>query len=380
MEAMRKLKVAMIGGGGPGAFFGKVHLRAVSLDGTREVTAGVLRSKPKAAKAAAVEWGIRGYPDCRSMLAAWRDGDIGLDYAVIATPNHAHFEPAKACLEAGLPLMCEKPMTLTIEESQALAKLVKRKKLPFVLAHSYTGHPMMMLAREMVRQGEIGDVRKVESWYKQGWLASALEKSGQQQASWRTDPKRSGISNCGGDIGTHAFVAATWVTGLSVKRVSARLNTFVPGRALDDDFNVIAELSNGATAVIMATQIAIGYKNESGFRIFGTKGSLEWHQERAERLVLHKDAYDRVYWQGGNFDFFPKNVAGYLRTPSGHHEDFFEALANLHTSLERQIRRRNGEDAPAPYDHPGVDEGVAGMKFVHAAVKSSKAKGAWTRV
>lgn len=377
---MRKLKVGMIGGGGPGAFFGKVHLRALSLDGTRELVAGVLRSQPEAAKAAALEWGIQGYPDVPTMLAAWQDGDIGLDYVVIATPNHAHYGPAKACLEAGLPVLCEKPMTLTVAESEDLARIVKRKKLPFVLAHSYTGHPMMMFARELVRAGEIGEIRKIESWYRQGWLASALESSGQQQASWRTDPKRTGISNCGGDIGTHAFVAATWVSGLNVKRVSARLNRFVKGRLLDDDFNVTAEMSNGATALITATQIAIGYKNDSGFRIYGTKGSLEWEQEAAEKLVVRKGEQDQVFWQGGSFGYFPAAVAGYLRTPSGHHEDFFEALANLHTSMERAVRTRNGEKTPAPYDHPGVAEGVAGMKFIQAAVNSSKARGAWTRV
>ena len=252
--------------------------------------------------------------------------------------------------------------------------------MPFVLAHSYTGHPKMMLARELVLAGEIGEIRKIESWYTQGWLASALEQSGQQQASWRTDPKRTGISNCGGDIGTHAFVAATWVTGLNVRKVSARLNRFVAGRTLDDDFNVVAEMSNGATALITATQIAIGYKNDNGFRLFGTKGSLEWHQESAEKLLLRKGERDEVLWQGANFSFFPKSVASYLRTPAGHHEDFFEALANLHTSLEREIRRRNGEKSPEPYAHPGVAEGVAGMKFVRAAVASSKARGAWTKV
>ena len=375
---MRKLKVGIIGGGGPGAFFGRIHLRALSLDGTRELVAGALRSNPKDSMAAALEWGIQGYPDYQAMINAWKDGDIGLDYAVIATPNHMHFAPAMACVEAGLPVLCEKPMTMTVAESETLAKLAKRKKVPFILAHTYTGHPMMMTARELVQSGAIGDIRKIESWYTQGWLASALEQSGQQQASWRTDPKRTGISNCGGDIGTHAFMAATWVSGLSVKRLSARLNSFVKGRLLDDDFNVVAELSNGGTALITATQIAIGYKNDNGFRMFGTKGSIEWHQEEAEKLLVRRGGgADEVHWQGVGS---PKSVASYQRAPSGHHEDFFEALANLHTTLERQIRLRHGEPSPAPYPHPGVDEGVAGMKFVRAAVASSKSKGAWTKV
>jgi predicted dehydrogenase len=377
---MSKLKVAMIGGGGAGSFFGKVHLRAVCLDATREVTAGVLRSDPKAAMQSAKEWGIQGFPTVDAMLSAWKNGDIGLDYAVVATPNHAHFAPAKACIEAGLPVLCEKPMTFTVAESEEIVRLVRKHKVPFVLAHTYTGHPMMMFAKELVRRGEVGDVRKVEAWYRQGWLATALESTGQQQASWRTDPKRTGISNCGGDIGSHAFVAATWVTGLKVRRVSARLNAFVEGRKLDDDFNVIAELSNGGTALITATQIAIGYKNDSGFRVFGTKGSLEWHQESAEQLLVRRGSFDETYWLGGNFGFFPPIVASYLRAPSGHHEDFFEALANLHGTMERLIRRRRGEKAPEPFDHPDADTGLAGMKFVRAAVASSKARGGWTQV
>lgn len=377
---MSKLKVAMIGGGGAGSFFGKVHLRAVSLDGTREVTAGVLRHDPKAALESAQEWGIRGFADVPGMLKAWKAGQVELDYAVVATPNFAHFAAAKACLEAGLPVLCEKPMTLTVAESEELARLVKKTKLPFVLAHTYTGHPMMMTAKAMVADGTIGDIRKVESWYNQGWLSTPLEQSGQQQASWRTDPKRTGISCCGGDIGTHAFVAATWVSGQAIKKVSARLNRFVPGRLLDDDFNVIGELANGGTAIITASQIAIGHKNDCGFRIYGSKGSLEWHQERAEALMLNTGGADQIFWVNGGAGI-PASVSSYQRAPAGHNEDFFEALANLHTTMERKIRKAKGEKGiPEAFPHPGVAEGLAGMKFVKAAVISSKAKGAWTKV
>ncbi len=375
---MQRLKVGMIGGGGEGSFFGRVHVRAASLDGTRELVCGALRSRPESAMAAAKEWGIVGYPDYTAMIAAWQAGEVEIDYVVIATPNHAHYAPARACVEAGLPVLCEKPMTMTVAEAETLAELAEANDVPFLLAHTYTGHPMMMLAREMVARGDIGEIRKVESWYNQGWLADALEASGQQQADWRTDPARSGISNCGGDIGTHAFIAATWVSGLAVDRVSARLNAFVPGRTLDDDFNVIAEMDNGATGIITATQIAIGYKNDHGFRIYGSKGSLEWHQERAEKLVVRTGEADQTYWLGANYSFFPESIASYLRLPCGHNEDFFEALGNLHTTLERQIRTRRGESVPAPYPHPDVQAGVAGMKFVAAAVASSQARGAWT--
>ena len=378
---MSKLKVGMIGGGGSDSFFGMVHNRAIALDASRELVAGALRSNPEAAMRAADDYGIAGYPTYQALLEAVQSGAQALDYVTIVTPNFAHYEPAKAFLQAGIPVLCEKPITMTVVEAENLAQIVEREQVPFVLAHTYTGHPMMMLAKEMIHSGEIGQVRKVVSWYNQGWLATALEQTGQQQASWRTDPARTGISNCGGDIGTHAFIAATWVTGLSVERVSARLNTFVEGRVLDDDFNVIGELENGGTALITATQIAVGYRNDNGFRVFGTTGSIEWHQERAEcLLVRHGDGRDITYWIGAEFDL-PASVASYLRVPSGHHEDFFPALANLHTTIERLIRARRGEqDVPAAFPHPGVEEGVAGMKFVAAAVESSSNSGAWTQV
>jgi len=375
---MAKLRVGLVGGGGSGNFFGHVHKRAIALDDSRELVAGALRSNPEAAVEAAGEYGIEGFPDYQSMLSACSSGDLDLDYVTIVTPNHAHYAPAKACLEAGIPVLCEKPMTMTVEEAEDLAQIVADKDIPLVLAHTYTGHPMMMLAKELVRQGKVGEIRKIESWYNQGWLATALEEEGLQQAAWRTDPSRTGISNCGGDIGTHAFVGATWVSGLSVERVSARLNVFVRGRVLDDDFNAFGELSNGGTVIITTTQVAIGYRNDTGFRIFGSEGSLEWHQERAESLLVRTGEVDETYWIGANYGFFPESVGSYLRVPCGHHEDFFEALANLHGTMERLVRRRNGEAAPEPFDHPGVSEGVAGMRFVRAAVESSRNQGSWT--
>jgi len=375
---MGKLKVGLIGGGGGGNFFGHVHKRAIAFDNSRELVAGALRSNPDEAMAAAQDYDVEGFTDYGALLESCESGKLNLDYVTIVTPNHAHYAPAKAFLEAGIPVLCEKPITMTVAEAEDLQAIVEAKKVPFILAHTYTGHPMMMFAKELVRQGKIGDVRKVEAWYNQGWLATALEKEGLQQAEWRTDPAKTGISNCGGDIGTHAFVAATWVSGRSVSRVSARLNRFVEGRQLDDDFNVIAELDNGGTALITATQIAIGYKNDNGFRIYGSGGSLEWHQERAESLLVRTGEVDETYWIGANYSFLPDSVGSYLRVPSGHHEDFFAALANLHCTMERTILRSRGQEAPEPFDHPGVAEGVAGMRFVQAAVDSSAAQGAWT--
>ena len=378
---MQKLRVAMIGGGGPESFFGGVHQRAIALDATRELVAGALRSDPAKALAAADAMGVQGYPDYRAMLDDIVSGKLTIDYVTVVTPNHVHYEPVKAFLENGIPVVCEKPMTMTVAEAEELGQLVEQNDVPFLLAHTYTGHPMMMLARQWVADGMIGEIRKVESWYLQGWLADPLEKEEVKQAAWRTDPARAGLSCCGGDIGTHAFVAATWVTGLAVSRVSARLNTFVSGRSLDDDFNTVCELENGATALINATQIAIGHKNDHGFRIYGNRGSLEWHQERAECLLLNRGNADELYWTGAGNAHFPDSIGSYLRVPAGHNEDFFEALANLHCTMERRIRARRGEkDVPAAFAHPGVHEGITGMRFVAAAVASSKAEGVWTRV
>jgi len=374
---MRKLQVGIIGGGG--GFFGKVHHRAISLDATREVVAGALHQDPEACAKFAAEWGVKPYPDYKAMIKDWKDGKLELDYVTIVTPNFLHAEQAMACLEAGLPVLCEKPMCYTMKEALALKALSKkRKKVPFALSHTYTGHPMMMFARELIKQGKIGEIRKVETYYNQGWLATLIEKTGQQQAAWRTNPKFSGISGCGGDIGTHALINALWTTGLGLKKVSARL-TALPGRKLDDDFNVFGELSNGATLVLIASQIAIGHKNDNGLRIHGTKGTLIWAQEQAEELHFLDGNTRTTYYQNVQVPEMPDVLKTYGRVPPGHHEDFFEALANLHTSLERKIRALKGEkDALPSYDHPGIDAGVLGMKFLQAAVTSSKKKGAWT--
>ncbi len=378
---MKTIQVGMIGGGS----FGKTHLRSILLDGTRRLVAGVLKSQPAEAMRCAQEWGVRGYPDYQAMIDACKRGTLNLDYVVIVTPNDRHYEPAKACVRAGIPVFCEKPMTGTVAESEDLLRLVQRTKIPFVLSHTYTGHPMMMLARELIKAGEIGAIRKVESWYNQcrKVVVASKTKTARQGApplSWKTDPRRAGISYCGNDIGVHAFVAATWVTGLAVKKVSARLNVFQDGMQLDDDFNVIAEMDNGATALITATKIAVGYRNDNGFRIFGVKGSLEWRQESAEKLLVRTGDYDRIYWLGKNYSYFPRTVASYLRMSAGHNEDFLEALANLHCTMERKIRIRRGEQSPEPYDHPGAGEGLAGMKFIAAAVRSSRWRGKWTQV
>lgn len=384
MAESRKLRVGMVGGGGPGNFFGAPHRRAILLDNSAELTAGALRSDPKGSLEAAKEhFFTRGYSDYQTMLReeANLPTDQRIDYVTIVTPNDSHYAVAKASLEAGFSVLCEKPLTLTLEESVDLVALAKKTKLPFSVAYSYTGLPMVMLARELVHSGEVGTIRKVEAWYPQGWLATPLEESGQQQASWRVDPSRSGASGAGGDIGTHAYEFVRFVAGLSAVQVQARLHTFVPGRRLDDDFTVLARLENGALATIAASQITIGAQNDNGFRVIGDKGRVEWSMLDHMSLYLYRGGEPvQQYRLGAEYGYFPDSIKPYLRLPSGHPEGFHEALANLHKTHQSRVRKGLGEHVPEPFPHPDVIEGAAGMAFVEAAVKSSQNSGAWTDV
>ncbi|WP_435017646.1 Gfo/Idh/MocA family protein [Tundrisphaera sp. TA3] len=377
----RKLRVGMVGGGGPSNFFGGPHRRAILMDNAAELTAGALRSSPEESLASAQElFFTRGYPDWQTLVRdeAALPATERIDYLTIVTPNDAHFGPAEAAAKAGIGVLCEKPLTTTLAEAQDLQKAVNASKTPFVVAYTYTGFPMVMLARTLVQDGAIGEVRKVEAWYPQGWLASKLEADGQKQAAWRVDPAKAGASGCGGDIGTHAYEFVRFVAGLKATRLRARLKAFVPGRALDDDFTVLAELDNGGIATVAASQITIGAQNDNGFRVSGTKGTLEWSM--TDHLCLkHFEAGQpvRIYRLGADYGYFPGSIKPYLRLPSGHPEGFHEALANLHLSLQLQIRARLGETVPAAFPHPGIADGVAGMAFVEAAVASSNQDGAW---
>ncbi len=378
----RKLRVGMVGGGGPANFFGGPHRRAILLDNSAELTAGALRSKPEDSLASAKELFFpRGYPDWQTMIQqeAARPESERIDYITIVTPNDAHYGPAEAAIQAGISVLCEKPLTTTLDEARKLGQALQaHPKVAFLVAYTYTGFPMVMLARQMVRDGKLGEIRKVEAWYPQGWLASKLEDEGQKQASWRVDPKKSGASGCGGDIGTHAYEFVRFVTGLSAKRLQARLKTFVPGRALDDDFTVLADLDNGGVATIAASQITIGAQNDNGFRVIGTKGTLEWSITDHTVLKHYQGGQPlNLYRQGADYSYFPDSIKPYLRLPSGHPEGFHEALANLHRTLEWTIRSGRGETCPKPFPHPGIGDGIAGMAFIEAAVKSSNEDGAW---
>ena len=377
----RKLRVGMVGGGGPANFFGGPHRRAILIDNSAELTAGALRGKPEEAIASARElFFTRGYGDWKALVAgeAALPESERIDYVTIVTPNDAHFGPADAAASAGFGVLCEKPLTTTLAEAKRLQATVQASKSPFVVAYTYTGFPMVMFARRLVLDGAIGEVRKVEAWYPQGWLASKLEADGQKQAAWRVDPTKAGASGCGGDIGTHAYEFVRFAAGRRATRIRARLKAFVPGRALDDDFTVLADLDNGGIATIAASQITIGAQNDNGFRVSGTSGTLEW--SITDHTVLkHYSGGEplRLYRLGAEYNYFPADIKPYIRVPSGHPEGFHEALANLHRTLEWTIRRSRGESCPTPFEHPGIEDGVAGMAFVEAAVASSKQDGAW---
>jgi predicted dehydrogenase len=383
MADTRKLRVGMVGGGGPGNFFGGPHRRGILMDNSADLVAGALRSSAQGSLDSARELHFsRGYPDYQTMVREESKlGDQKIDYCTVVTPNDTHYPVARAFVEAGIPVLCEKPLTLTLDEAVDLAKAVKKANVPFVVAYSYTAFQMVMLAREIVRSGDVGQVRKVEAWYPQGWLATPLEAEGQQQAGWRVDPSRSGASGCGGDIGTHAYEFVRFVAGRNATRLRGRLKAFVPGRQLDDDFTVLAELDNGGIATITASQITIGAQNDNGFRVVGTTGTLEW--TITDHTVLKQYAADSPYkvWRAGaEYAHLPGSIKPYLRVPSGHPEGFHEALANLHRSLEWTLRARWGETVPTPFEHPGIVDGVAGMAFVEAAVASANQDGAWVDV
>ncbi len=389
----KPLNVGLIGGG-KGAFIIHPHQRAVHFDGTRRVTAAALSSNPKVALEVAASWPypIKGYGSYDEMFAANASlpSDQKLDYVVITTPNHVHFDPAMKAMKAGVAVFCEKPLCLNLKEATELVKAVRKYKIPFGVAHTYIGHWTSRLSRFIVRSGLLGEVRWVDSYYLQGWLATRLEATGQVQASWRTNPKLAGVSGCGGDIGTHALMQLRYVTGLEVTQLSAQLETFVEGRALDDHFTTYCTLSNGGKALVRASQISIGHKNDLGIEIVGTKGTLRWRQEEPEALtILLPGQPDRVYWRAvvaPGDGFLPKNMPADLMSepniPSGHTEGFHDAFARLHRCFEADVRKWKAGRAfnSDGSKYANVEDGWTGIAFLETAVKSSRQKGAWAKM
>jgi predicted dehydrogenase len=378
----RKLRVAMVGGG-KDAFIGAIHRLAFHMDGQAELVAGALSVNPEVAVQSGEELFLspeRIYTDYKVMLEkeATMPPEKRVDFITIVTPNFLHFEPAMLALEYGFDVVVEKPITFTLEEAKLLEAKVKSTGRTLLLCHTYTGYPMVKQARQLIRSGILGAIRKVYVEYPQGWLSTSLEKTNHAQAAWRTDPKRSGKAGAMGDIGTHAFNLAEYVSGLQVTKICADVNTVVEGRMLDDDGAALLKFNNGASGVLMATQVAAGAENNVKIRVFGEKGGIEWQQEDANTmLVKWLDRPAEVYRAGtGYADSFAKHNA---RTPAGHPEGYLEAFANLYRNFISTIRARaNGQTASEEMlDFPSVVEGVRGMAFIEHVIASGQSEQKW---
>jgi predicted dehydrogenase len=375
----RRLRLGMVGGG-PGAFIGAVHRLAARLDDRYELVAAALSSNPEQALAAAEELRVpRAYRSYDEMASAEAKRSDGIDVVSIVTPNHVHYAPAKAFLEAGIHVICDKPLTTTLKDALNLAEIVKRTGLVFGLTHNYTGHPMVRQAREMVASGELGALRVIQVDYAQDWLATPLEKTGHKQADWRTDPARSGPGGSLGDIGTHAFNLACFVTGLACEQVAADVTTFVPGRRLDDNVQVMLRFSKGAKGALWASQVATGNENNLRLRVYGEKAGLEWHQENPNELSFMSLGQPQRTIRRGSPGTGP-SAAHATRVPSGHPEGYLEAFAQLYADLAEQITARRENRTPDPQSLlvPSVLDGVEGVKFINAVLKSSSRGSAWT--
>jgi len=375
----RKLRFGMIGGG-RGAFIGGVHRIAAAMDGQAELVAGAFSSDAERSRASGADLFLdpsRVYGSYAEMAAAEaaQPADRRLDFVVIVTPNHQHYGPAKLFLESGFHVVCDKPVTFDLAQAKRLRAVVKKTGRLFVLTHNYTGNAMVKQAREFVRSGKLGTLRKVVVEYPQGWLADAVEKTGQKQAAWRTDPKRSGAAGCMGDIGTHAENLARYVTGLEITELCADLTTFVKGRALDDDGNVLLRFQGGAKGILNASQICVGDENNLNIRVYGSKAALEWHQEHPNELVVKFPDQPRQVWRRGN-GYDGAEAQRFTRIPAGHPEGYLEAFGNIYQEAFRGIRAElDGQKRPKDLDLPTIDDGVEGMAFIEAVVRSS-AKGA----
>ena len=370
-------------GGGQGAFIGAVHRIAARMDGLIDLVCGAFSSDPARSKATGESLFLpadRVYGSFEEMMereAQLPEGER-MDFVSIVTPNHLHFAPARAALERGFHVVLDKPMTFNLQEAEQLAALVQRTGLLLCLTHTYTGYPMVKEARQIVASGRLGKIRKVYVEYPQGWLSEPIEGGENKQANWRTDPGKSGIAGCMGDIGTHAFNLAEYVTGLKVVKLCAQINTVVPGRKLDDDGAVLLVFDNGATGVLMASQIAAGEENCLKIRVYGEKGGLEWKQDEANSLWLkwlHQPA-QLLRTGGPELSTFARHNT---RVPAGHPEGYLEAFANLYRNFALTLQARlSGETArPEWLDFPGVEEGVRGMRFIEKVIESGKSQQKW---
>lgn len=372
-------------GGGLDAFIGAVHRKAASMDEEIDLVCGAFSSVPAKSKAAGEALCIpsnRVYGAYAEMIQKEKKlpASERMDFVSIVTPNHVHYEPARLAMESGFHVVLDKPMTLTLKEALNLSSVVKKTKKLLALTHTYTGYPMIKEARNLVASGSLGVIRKVYAEYTQGWLSTPLERTGQKQAGWRTDPKRSGAGGATGDIGTHAANLAEYVTGLRITSLCAQLNKVVKGRKLDDDASMLLAFDNQATGVLVATQVAAGEENNLTLRVYGERGGLEWHQEEPNTLVVKWLDRPREYYRTGT-GYLSTAAKSVTRTPSGHPEGYLEAFANIYANFAKAVRANQpGKNPGKEFDFPTVEEGIRGMAFIEAAVQSSREKQKWISI
>ncbi|SEL47125.1 Predicted dehydrogenase [Aquimarina amphilecti] len=381
---MSKLKMGMVGGG-TGSFIGDVHRKAASIDGMIELVCGAFSSSKEKSLISGKELGIsnkRVYGNFEEMIIGETklSEEERMDFVSIVTPNHMHFPPTKMALEHGFHVICDKPLSLTLDEAIELEKIVAASGKVFALTHNYTGYPMVKQAKTMITKGDLGTIRKINVHYLQGWLSTAVEKTGQKQAAWRVDPKRSGIGGALGDIGTHAENLVEYITGIQIETIAADLTAFGEGRSLDDDGNILLRFENGAKGVMSFSQIATGEENNLGIKIYGTKGSVEWYQENPNQLTVKwLDQPKQIYTPGGN-GTYPES-SEYVRIPAGHPEGYLEGFATIYRSFAKELMNiKSKKMISQDLDFPTVTDGIRGMKFIYAAVESSKNNASWTKI
>lgn len=380
MPLGRKIRYGMVGGG-PGAFIGAVHRKAAALDGLIELVGGAFSSNADKSRQQGAELFLpanRVYASYQEMAEKEAKLPAGerIDFVSIVTPNNVHYPVAKAFIEAGFDVVCDKPMTMTVAEADDLCRLVKKHNTVFALTHNYTGYPMVKEARALVRSGELGAIRKIVVEYPQGWLATLLEADGAKQAVWRTDPKQAGVSSCIGDIGSHAENLARYITGLEMESLCADMTTFVPGRQLEDDGNLLVHYKGGARGILYASQVSVGEENDVNIRVYGTNASLEWHQENPNYLsVKTSGGPEKVYKRGNGY--LSGAAQHNSRLPAGHPEAFIEAFANIYVNAANTMAAKYSGEKPGEFDtdFPTVQDGAVGVHFIHKAVESGNKRG-----
>ena len=375
-----RIRLGMVGGG-EGAFIGAVHRMAARLDDQYELLAGALSSTPDKALRSARALGLpRAYPDYPTMAREEAARPDGIEAVAIVTPNDQHAPVAEAFLEAGIHVICDKPVTTTLADARRLEALAQARGLVFAVTHNYSGYPMVRHARRMVREGELGELRVVQVEYAQDWLTERLEASGQKQAAWRSDPRRSGAGGCIGDIGTHAHHLAGYLTGLALVELSAEMSTFVAGRVLDDNIQLMLRYSGGARGALWASQVAPGNENALRIRVYGSLGGLEWAQEQPDQLRFSPFGKAACTLSRGTASA-NADAARVTRLPSGHPEGYLEAFATVYGEIAQALRAaRTGSAVDAAVDFPGIDDGIKGMAFIEAALRSSSNGGQWVAV